>query len=161
MALQNRFAELILGAAAQHGLDPVLFASLIMHESAGDPWAFEFEQDFYNTYISWKPTADLPGFFPAFPPTKISEKMLRSVSYGLTQIMGENAREHGFKGRYLAELFDPALNLEFGGLFLAQCIHKSGSEKAGLLRYNGGADETYPDAVFKIRDAGTYRGLIE
>jgi soluble lytic murein transglycosylase-like protein len=62
------------------------------------------------------------------------------------QVMGQTARESGFGGEYMAELLDPAVNVRLGAKILKRHIDKFG-ERGGLLKYNGGADKTYPDKV--------------
>jgi hypothetical protein len=53
------------------------------------------------------------------PPT---EEIARSISWGLMQVMGQVAREHGFSGKYLSALCDPAAGLELGCTVLASKI---------------------------------------
>src|SRR5262245_59806469 len=86
-------------AAARHGLDPALVCAICHHESEGwQPWAFRYEPAFYAKYI--EVMVSLPA----------TEKRARAFSYGLMQIMGQVAREQGFTGKSLGELFDPAVN---------------------------------------------------
>lgn len=133
-------AELIVLArstAIAHGLDPVLVCAVCQHESAGwKQWAVRFEPTFLDRWVP----KDLP-------PT---ERMGRAFSYGLMQIMGQTAREFGFKGEFCAELLDPYAGLEFGCRKLADCMKKeSGDVRKALLRYNGGGDSHYPDLVLR------------
>jgi soluble lytic murein transglycosylase-like protein len=67
------------------------------------------------------------------------------------QIMGETARELGFKGTYLTELCDPIVGLEYGCRKLGACIEKHpGDTRAALLAYNGGSNPAYPDLVLRL-----------
>jgi len=126
--------------AAEHGLDPALLCSLAHHESGNwQPWAIRYEPAFFDRYL-----APLKGISD-------TEKRARAFSYGLTQIMGQTARELGFAGDYLAELCDPTTNLEFGCRKLARCMDRVNNDKrAALLAYNGGANPTYPDLVLRL-----------
>lgn len=125
-------------AAAAHGLDPALFCALVHHESGWKPYAARYEPNFYGKYV-----ANIQGISE-------TEKTLRSTSMGLTQVMGQVAREFGFNGDYLTELFDPVTNLEFGARKLARCMDRHSSNvREALLAYNGGGDKGYPDRVLQ------------
>lgn len=154
----EEIASLIIEKANKYTLDIPLFASLIYHESdGGNPWAVKVEEEFYSKYLFFRTKATLSGFIPNDIQT---DKRLRSISWGLCQIMGETARELGFKEKFLPMLLDPKLNLEYGAKYLGVCRDKSSTERLMLLRWNGGGDENYPERVFKIREDGLYKGLI-
>ena len=69
------------------------------------------------------------------------------------QLMGQVAREHGFTGKFLAALCDPATGLEFGCKVLASKISAaSGDIELALERWNGGADPTYAAEVLARAD---------
>ncbi len=83
-------AELISlarAAATAHSLDPALVCAVVEQESAWNPWAIRYEPGFLARYVA-----------PLFTAGKISatEAYARSFSWGLMQIMGQVAREHGF-----------------------------------------------------------------
>lgn len=129
--------------AAKHSLDPILVCALCHHESGNwNSWAMRYEPAFYTRYMEKQRLRD-------------TEKYARAFSYGLTQIMGQTAREFGFAGNYLSELFDPATNLEFGCRKLAHCFKRAVAEAApditrsALFKYNGGGLKEYPDLVLK------------
>ena len=126
--------------AIAHGLAPELVCAVCEHESSWDPWAVRFEPAFEERYI--KPMiAKLPA----------TEAMLRAVSFGLMQLMGETARELGFAGKFVTELCDPLAGLEFGCRKLANCMKLANSDiRAALLKYNGGGDPNYPDLVMPL-----------
>ena len=88
-------------AAAQHSLDPALVCAIVEQESAWDPHAIRYEPAFRTRYV-----APL-----GLPPT---EEVARSISWGLMQVMGQVAREHGFTAQSLAALCDPATGLAIG-----------------------------------------------
>jgi len=74
-------------AAAAHALDPALVCAVVEQESAWNPWAIRYEPGFLARYVA-----------PIFTAGKISatEAYARSFSWGLMQVMGQVAREHGF-----------------------------------------------------------------
>ncbi|HKS82333.1 MAG TPA: transglycosylase SLT domain-containing protein [Candidatus Acidoferrales bacterium] len=105
----NPGAELLALArtiAAQHALDPALVCAVIEQESAWDAHAIRYEPAFRVRYV-----APL-----GLPP---SEEIARSISWGLMQVMGQVAREHGFTGKFLSALGDPAAGLDVGCVVLA------------------------------------------
>jgi soluble lytic murein transglycosylase-like protein len=74
-------------AAAAHSLDPALVCAVVEQESAWNSWAIRFEPGFLARYVA-----------PLHAAGKISatEAYARSFSWGLMQVMGQVAREHGF-----------------------------------------------------------------
>jgi soluble lytic murein transglycosylase-like protein len=130
--------------ATAHGIDPALLCALVEHESSWDVWAMRYEPDFYDRYV--KPLTGM----------SITEKTARSTSFGLTQCMGQVARELGFTQKWLSELCDPVTGLEYGARKLKKCLDAAaGSTVVALLRYNGGGDASYADAVLKL--VGKYK----
>lgn len=125
-------------AAQAHKLDPALVCAVCHHESGNwKPFAFRFEQGFYDRYIKDMKLSP-------------SEKLARATSFGLMQVMGQVAREFGFSGDYLTELTDPLVGLEYGCRKLRQCVDRAnGDVRQALLLYNGGANPKYPDLVLQ------------
>ncbi len=126
-------------AAAAHSLDPALVCAVCEQESAWNPWAIRYEPGFLARYVA-----------PLFTAGKISatEAYSRSFSWGLMQVMGQVAREHGFgpcspgfpnpgvsAAASLAELCDPASGLDVGCRVLA---HKFAAAGAKLAAENPG-----------------------
>ena len=125
--------------AAQHALAPELVCSVVEQESAWNPCAIRYEPAFRARYVA-------PLGLPA------TEEITRSISWGLMQVMGQVAREHGFTGKFLAALCDPATGLEFGCKVLAAKISAAGDIALALERWNGGADPTYAAEVLARAD---------
>jgi hypothetical protein len=109
-AVPPEIIDLARQIACEHGLDPALACAVIEQESAWNPWAVRYEPAFLSRYIAPLYTAG------KFSPT---EAYMRSMSWGLMQVMGQVAREFGFKEQSLAELCDPATGIEFGCRILA------------------------------------------
>ena len=92
--------------ALQHSLDPALVCAVVEQESAWDAHAIRYEPAFRTRYV-----APL-----GLPPT---EEIARSISWGLMQVMGQVAREHGFTGQFLSALCEPAAGIAIGCTVLA------------------------------------------
>ncbi len=123
--------------ALKHILDSALVAAVCEQESGWNPWAVRFEPGFLSRYVH-----------PVDPLKPTTMEILKATSFGLMQVMGEVAIELGWSGRFLTELCDPDIGVDFGCKKLAQCLdHNSGDQRAALLAYNGGSDLSYPDQV--------------
>lgn len=124
--------------AAKHSLDPALVCAICEHESSWDAWAVRYEPSFEKRYIP-------QGLEP-------TEHYSRAFSYGLMQIMGETARELGFLGKFLPQLCDPAIGIEYGCRKLDWCMKASkGDAHDALQKYNGGADPNYGASVLALK----------
>jgi len=139
-------------AAAQHSLDPALICAIVEQESAWDPHAIRYEPAFRTRYV-----APL-GLAP-------TEEVARSMSWGLMQVMGQVAREHGFTAKSLAALCDPATGLAIGCAVFAAKLRAGTNDAAGvtnnsdaarvaadvvhraLALWNGGANTSYAAQV--------------
>jgi soluble lytic murein transglycosylase-like protein len=125
--------------AREHALDPALVCAVIEQESAWNPWAVRYEPSFLSRYVA-----------PLYTTGKLSatEAYTRAMSWGVMQVMGQVAREFGFKDASLAELCDPAAGIEFGCRILATRLARTkGDVPAALLAWNGGASPNYPAEV--------------
>jgi soluble lytic murein transglycosylase-like protein len=133
--------------ASKHALDSALSASSVIctgtalvcavveQESAWDVHAIRYEPAFRARYV-----APL-----GLPPT---EEVARSISWGLMQVMGQVAREHGFNGKFLSALCDPATCLDIGCTVLASKLSAAGNDVARALElWNGGANADYASQV--------------
>jgi hypothetical protein len=141
-------------AASKHALDPALVCAVVEQESAWDAPAIRYEPGFRTRYV-----APL-----GLPPT---EEIARSISWGLMQVMGQVAREHGFSGKFLSALCDPAAGLDIGcAVLAAKLTIRPGSPSQvsnttegsllsaaevdvarGLQLWNGGANPDYAAQV--------------
>jgi soluble lytic murein transglycosylase-like protein len=122
-------------AAAAHELDPALVCAVVEQESAWDAHAIRYEPGFRTRYV-----APL-----GLPPT---EEVARSISWGLMQVMGQVAREHGFGGKFLTALCDPAAGLDIGCAVLAAKLSSAaGDIPRALELWNGGANTDYASQV--------------
>jgi len=121
-------------AAAQHALDPALVCAIVEQESAWDPHAIRYEPAFRTRYV-----APL-----VLPPT---EEVARSISWGLMQVMGQVAREHGFSAKSLAALCEPAAGLAIGCAVFAAKLRASANDVHRALTLWNGANANYSAQV--------------
>jgi len=131
MRIPDRLLPLILDALHDHGIldgSVEMMAGWIYTESAFDQWAVRYEPAFERRYISEKKMPDLSG----------TERKMRSMSWGLLQIMGQVAREYAYTPTYLSELLDPRTNLDLAATILKANYNKTGSWEGALAAYNGG-----------------------
>lgn len=120
------YRERIHKAAAAANLDPFVFESLVIQESASRADAFRFEPGFWDRYLK-----DHPAYRLAVPRRVAS-------SYGLTQVMYTTAVEHGYKGEPEG-LFDIEVNLALGAMILSRLVQwAEGDYRKALAAYNGG-----------------------
>lgn len=133
MALARRAAE-------AHALWPEVVCAIVEQESSWNPWALRYEPAFYDRYIA----PQLARGNIADP----TESHARAFSWGLMQVMGQAAREHGFNAASLAALCDPAAGIEVGcRVFAAKLAAAEGNVARALLLWNGGGDREYPSSV--------------
>ena len=143
----------------KNGVPPELVARVILQESGCEVFAARYEPAFFERYIKDNP--DLPGYFPKRIPTAATERRLRAFSFGLMQILGETAREAGFKHRWLAMLFIPSINVKLGCKILGKHFRRArGNEETALLKYNGGGNKGYPGQVAKQAKNPLYKKLV-
>ena len=128
--------------AVKYGLDAAMVCAVIEQESGWIPWAMRYEPAFFDHYIS-----SMTGL-------TATERTARATSYGLMQVMGQTARELGFSGRFLSELCDPDVGIDFGCRKLQKEFATHGADESGLLAYNGGGNPDYGKQV--LARVGTY-----
>jgi len=122
----EEIAALIRKQAAACGLDPAIVYGVIIRESSGDTDAVRTELAFYERYTKPMNFSD-------------TEEICRAMSWGLMQVMGEVARELGYKGKYLSTLCRvPDLGIEYGCKHLTAKTKRYGLRQ-GLSAYNAGS----------------------
>lgn len=128
--------------AARHGLPPEIFCGLIERESNWNYWAVRYEPAFMTLYV-----------MPQFPGGKmdVTEAYTRAMSWGLCQVMGQVARELGFKGEHLSMLYNPEVGVEYGARKLSACLKEKGGDiNQALEKYNGGKALQYAAEVIAL-----------
>ncbi len=122
-------------AAAKQSLDSALVCAIVEQESSWDTHAIRYEPAFRTRYVS-------PLGLPA------TEEVARSISWGLMQVMGQVAREHGFQRPFLSALCDSSAGLTFGCIVLAVKLAAAGGNvPRGLALWNGGGNPDYAAQV--------------
>jgi Transglycosylase SLT domain len=134
--------QLARAIAVKHGLPQEIVCGMIERESTDSEWAVRYEPGFLARYV-----------MPQYNAGKldITETYTRSMSWGVLQIMGEVAREFGFTGKYLSELCDPAIGIEFACRKLDDCLKRhNGDMSAALESFNGGSNANYAAEVLSL-----------
>lgn len=134
--------ELINKHALAHNLRPDIIACVIIQESNGDTFANRFEPGFYEKYVYHKDRSQLSGWVPKLSelPNLTTEKVNRSTSWGLMQVMGDTARWLGkITAPYLTVLCDPDVGIDVGCRVLSYYLGLEGNDYFRALdRYNSG-----------------------
>ena len=140
MTPRPQLLALARATAQRHHLAPELVCAVIEQESSWNPWALRYEPAFYEHYVA-----------PQLARGAIAdegEARARAFSWGLMQVMGQVAREHGFAGASLAQLCDPATGLDAGCRVLAAKLAAADGNVANALQlWNGGANPAYAAEV--------------
>lgn len=155
----SSLSNIIKSASSVHEIASKIIAGVILVESSGNPKVSRYEDGFYQRYIAKADRQTLKGYIP----NSISldtEKRLRAFSWGAMQIMGQVARERGYKKEFLYDLLDPDVNIHLGTQILAGYFKATGHWNAALLRYNGGGDAEYPNRVFKKITSGAVNSIL-
>lgn len=132
--------ELARSIAVTFGLESELVCAICEQESSWNPLAVRFEPGFKAMYVD-----RIPGL-------TAEERVDRSTSWGLLQLMGQVARELGFMGQ-LDGLLVPEVGLAWGCRHLEGRIkHADGNMEKALLLWNGGGNKGYPAQVLARMD---------
>lgn len=145
--------ELLLAQmAAELGIDPVLALAMAQIESNTDPWKTRFEPN-------WRYPHLVRHFSEKLGITFDTEAVLQSMSWGVLQVMGSVAREHGFE-EDLTKLTDPKLGTLFGLMHLKKMLKKYPNEIDAVSAYNQGsprkvqsgfyANQVYVDKIYGV-----------
>lgn len=130
----SSLVNIIREQAGPLNLDVPTICAMVEQESAWNPWAIRYEPAFYSKYI-------VPLHLSA------TESTARSISWGLLQLMGQCAREHGYTSD-LSKLCDPAVGLKWGIIHWQSKLQLAkGNVSAALLFWNGGGNKAYASEV--------------
>lgn len=163
VTVPNLFDTLIGRLADEFGLPFTFVKAIVWQESHGRPFAFKPEPPYLWL---WDCTTNRP-FRRITPVERASEhapkdfKAIRGsvaddaewwgqqISFGLLQVMGAVAREHGFRGEFLTELTQPAIGLEYGCKHLASLRVRFGPAWGHVIAaYNAGSPRKRPDGTY-------------
>ena len=110
-----------------------LIEALATTESALNPWALRYEPQYKYLYL----LDDRSQLSP-------TERVGQMCSWGLMQVMGAVAREHGFRG-YFPQLCDPIVGLRYGCLHVTKFRAKYGQWSDVIAAYNAGSPRREPN----------------
>lgn len=131
----SELVDIVHKTASRFDLNPALVCAVIEEESSWDTYAIRYEPLFWRRYVRCLNLSS-------------TEEVARSISWGLMQVMGQVAREHGFKGQFLSEICSPTTGVEIGCVVLKKKLTDARDDLAkGLLLWNGGDDSDYPERV--------------
>ena len=132
----------IYKASETNRIEPELVAAIVAVESGGKSCATRYEPHY-------RYTLDEKIFAKKNYITGDTEIIHQKTSWGLMQVMGAVAREHGYLGP-LNSLCTPQLGLQYGIQHIAKFIDKyEGDLQAAISAYNQGGDYRLESGAFK------------
>jgi hypothetical protein len=150
MTMHTPYDERIRTHALAAGLDPVLVQALVVTESKGQPYAHRVEPSYLaNRLVQQQAEAWSRKWHGT--PTSYTERTDRASSWGLGQLLGQTAREHGFAAQYLPELAEVEVNLAWVCRVLAAWQRRAQSPHHLLAMWNGGPGTPYPQMRDDVR----------
>lgn len=152
MSTPFAYRHQVAQVAAAFSLDPALIEAVCLVESSGDPTAWNPEPRYryfwdvrqqrpFRRVTDAEVAAKVPPVdFPALAGDRDQEWWGQQASWGLMQVMGAVAREHGCRLPYLPALVrHERLALEYGARALRVCLAWAGGDvAAALAAFNGG-----------------------
>lgn len=139
--MNKEIVSLVVKHTKDTGIDPALVLGIIQTESGGNPYAARYEQNYRWTL----PQAKRPATC-----SQNTETSMQKTSWGLMQIMGAVAREHGFTD-WLSMLVTPDVNISLGVKHIQKLMTRF-QEKYGIdgviAAYNAGSPRVEADGKF-------------
>lgn len=135
--MKRKLIEIATRIALEHGLDPALVCAICHQESGWRPWAIRHEPGYRWLFR-------LAGRLPSHGTNEATERNQQMTSWGLMQVMGAVAREHGCEEPFLSALCDPVAGIEHGCRHLAHLTRLYGDQgtEAVISAYNAGHPST-------------------
>lgn len=118
-----------------------LILAIILTESDGNRFAIRFEP-------GWSYAKDVKFYADLLGSSLKTESTGQSTSWGLMQVMGTVAREHGFRG-WFPELCDEKIGIAYGCRHLAAKRKKYIATLDVISAYNAGMPSKNKDGTFK------------
>ena len=122
-------------------VEPELIAAIVSIESDGKACASRYEPH-YRYLLNTKTFARKNQI------SEDTEIIQQKTSWGLMQVMGGVAREHGFNGD-LVQLCNPTMGLKYGIEHLTKFIDKYDDVESAVSAYNQGGDYRDQNGLFK------------
>lgn len=130
----------IVSASKKMRVNPLLIGAIVSCESNGDEKAARFEKNYRWLYNPQR-YASLNQI------TLDTEKNMQMSSLGLMQIMGANARVHGFLGP-LTDLLDAETGLKYGICHFVKLVDRYESIPDAISAYNQGSPRKKKDGKY-------------
>ncbi|GAB6035868.1 hypothetical protein JCM15519_04270 [Fundidesulfovibrio butyratiphilus] len=130
----------IVEKARKCGLTAAIVRAVVLQESTTNTYALRYEPGFFRRYLDGKPMNFVPRGCSVD-----TERVCRAISWGPMQIMGETARNIGFRG-WFPELCVPEVGVEWGCAYLARLRDRflaTGGWEVVVRAYNGGPGHAY------------------
>ena len=139
--LLNLPLNIINEVATKMRVEPELIAALVSIESNGNSQATRYER-------RYRYTLKTKEFARRNVISKDTEIIQQKTSWGLMQVMGGVAREHGYFGP-LVKLTNPKLGLRFGIMHFTKFIDKYDDIPSAISAYNQGGAYKKRNGKFK------------
>lgn len=123
--------DLIEDVALDQNVPPNLLGAIVQTESGGNRYAARFEPHYKYIFETKKNAQDNQI-------TETTETMLQMTSFGLCQLMGAVAREHGLTGS-LFQLLDPRINLTYACKHFKRLAGRYKERDDIIAAYNAGS----------------------
>lgn len=148
--------ELIASFAGKHGVPAPLVAAIVQVESGANPWAWNPEPQYrylwdVNRFAPFRTLSPAesaserpPQDFHCIAGDPDQEWWAQQASWGLMQVMGAVAREHGYREPYLPMLCRPEDGLDNG------CKHLESLKRRFFAQWGW-------DGVISAYNAGSVR----
>lgn len=124
------FRQLSKEVAVEHGLNPDLVYAMIQVESGCNQWSLRFEPR-WRWFLSPKTWSKILNI------SEMTEHVCQQMSWGLMQVMGGVAREHGFDD-LLSKLMIPKVGIDYGCRHLKKMLDRYGNLPDAVMAYNAG-----------------------
>ena len=125
-------------------LRPDIVAAIVLQESNGNTFAWRWEEAFWEKHLKNAKREELAGFVPPAGslPSLVDERLQRSCSYGLMQVLGDTARWCGkVTAPFIGVLHDPKFGIQIGSRVLQFYLAKSKGDYDRALKYYNGSWE--------------------
>jgi hypothetical protein len=141
--MQTPYDTMIFSIATAEDVYPSLLQAIVCAESNGDAIACRTESSYLKNAVVDREAKVTSKKFNGVP-SELTERYFRSTSFGLTQIMGQVARENGFTDQWLTMLLHPEVNLSLACKILRTRLNISKSLQHAIGMWNGGPGITWP-----------------
>jgi len=135
----KKYKDVIELMSERWNIPKELICGIIYTESTFDSDAKRYEPKFYDRYIKKMKLEK-------------EEAEWRATSWGLMQILGQTARENGYRG-YREDLADPVVNLYYCCKFFVRLLRRyNGNKEHAISAYNQGNNRWKDLDKDKVKD---------